>query len=127
MITYHPWRLPPLGAKRAFSRILKSVASGKGSSVNSRAAKVVRMTSYSSMNGSSRRWTTREVRLRYLIEWVDRPADGFVGIALQTWARNARRIDLDGLDSNGIEGSAIVRGRLQDEHLTLGWLTDPQR
>src|SRR5262245_50993317 len=119
MITYHPWRLPPLGAKRAFSRIVKSVASGKGASVNSRAAKVVRMTSYSSMNGSSlaagrlvkcipnrmatwkrlvnvkdrsvcektlarraREGAGRVLPLRYLIEWVDRPADVFVGIAL---------------------------------------------
>ena len=62
------------------------------------------------------------VPLRYFIQWRDRPADVFVGIALQAWARDARRIDLDGLDSNGIEGSTIVRGRLQDEHLTLGWL-----
>jgi len=62
------------------------------------------------------------VSLRYFIQWIDRPADVFVGIALQAWARDARRIDLDGLDRNGIEGGAIVRGRLQDEHLTLGWL-----
>src|SRR5262247_2452324 len=125
MITYHPWRLPPLGAKRAFSRILKSVASGKGSSVNSRAAKVVRMTSYSSMNSSSRAdgrlvQCIPEGASRYLIEWVDRPTDVFVGIALQAWARDARRINLDSLDGNGIEGGAIVRGRLQDEYLTLG-------
>src|SRR4029450_13214504 len=59
---------------------------------------------------------------RYLIEWVDRPTDVFVGIALQAWARDARRINLDSLDRNGIEGGAIVRGRLQDEHLTLGRL-----
>ena len=60
--------------------------------------------------------------LRYFIQWIDRPADVFVGIALQAWARDAGRIDLDGLDRNGIESGSIVRGRLQDEHLTLGWL-----
>src|SRR2546427_1878780 len=43
------WRLPPLGANRARSRMLNSVASGSSSSVNSRAANVVRMTSKSSM------------------------------------------------------------------------------
>ena len=62
------------------------------------------------------------VLLRYFIQWIDRPTDVFVGIALQAWARDARRIDLDGLDRNGIEGGSIVRCRLQDEHLTLGWL-----
>jgi hypothetical protein len=44
-MTRLPWRLPPLGAKRAFSRISWSTASGSGSPVYSRAAKVVRMTS----------------------------------------------------------------------------------
>jgi len=62
------------------------------------------------------------VPLRYFIQWIDRPADVVVGIALQAWARDAGSIDLDSLDSNRIEGGSIVRGRFQDEHLTLGWL-----
>src|ERR1044072_882073 len=45
-----PCRLPPLGAKRAFSRIVWSTSSGSGSSVNSRTAAVVRITSYRSMS-----------------------------------------------------------------------------
>ena len=60
--------------------------------------------------------------LRYFIQRIDRPADVFVWIALQAWARDARRIDLDGLDSKRIEGGSIVRGRLQDEYLALSWL-----
>jgi hypothetical protein len=40
-----PWRLPPLGANRALSRIRSSTSSGRASPVNSRTAAVVRMTS----------------------------------------------------------------------------------
>src|SRR6476646_2684178 len=48
-ITRAPWRLPPLGANRALSRMRSSTSSGSGSSVNRRTAPVVRMTSYNSM------------------------------------------------------------------------------
>src|SRR5262249_27565035 len=48
-MTFQPCRLPPLGANRAWSRIFTSVSSGSGSSVNSRAANVLRITSKSSM------------------------------------------------------------------------------
>ena len=48
-ITWVPCRFPPLGANRALSRIRCRVSSGSGSSVNSRTAGVVRMTSYRSM------------------------------------------------------------------------------
>jgi uncharacterized protein len=44
-ITRAPWRLPPLGANRALSRMRSSTSSGSGSPVNSRTAAVVRMTS----------------------------------------------------------------------------------
>src|SRR3989442_10342380 len=48
-MTFQPWRLPPLGAKRAGSRIPASGASGRGSAVNSRAENVVRIASSRSM------------------------------------------------------------------------------
>src|SRR5947208_8033733 len=48
-MTFQPWRLPPLGAKRARSRISASVVSGRGSAVNSRAENVVRIASSRSM------------------------------------------------------------------------------
>src|ERR1051325_2263737 len=47
--TFQPWRLPPLGANPAWSRIFTSTSSGSGSLVKSRAENVVRITSYSSM------------------------------------------------------------------------------
>src|ERR687897_491152 len=47
--TCGPCRLPPLGAKRALSRIVRSTASGSGSSVNSRTSDVVPITSYKTM------------------------------------------------------------------------------
>ena len=62
--TFHPWRFPPLGAKRASSRMSWSTASDTGSSVNSRTAAVVRMTSLRSIPTSPRpsvpcRWSPR--------------------------------------------------------------------
>jgi len=48
-ITCQPWRLPPEGAKRACSSMRSMASSGTGSSVNCRAANVVRMTSVISM------------------------------------------------------------------------------
>src|SRR5205809_694124 len=51
-MTFQPWRLPPLGAKRARSRMSASAASGRGSAVNSRAENVVRIASSRSMGVS---------------------------------------------------------------------------
>src|SRR5438445_2215750 len=49
-----PWRLPPLPAKRATSRMSCTTASGTGSSVKSRTEGVERITSRSSMERASR-------------------------------------------------------------------------
>src|SRR3954470_25076835 len=53
-MTCQPWRLPPLPAKRATSRMSCTIASGTGSSVKSRIDGVERITSRSSMEGASR-------------------------------------------------------------------------